>query len=73
MQHSEVSDASIAFSPRYSQWHKYNSGSLSYFWNRFFSRTWGQRAAIATTIGRTIGVLYLAYVLFQGNNRLKLR
>jgi len=30
-------------------------------------------AAIATTIGRTVGVMYLAYVLFNGSNRLQIK
>ena len=30
-------------------------------------------AAIATTIGRTVGVIYLAYVLFNGSNRLQIK
>ncbi len=30
-------------------------------------------AAIATTTGRTIGVIYLGYVLFNGNNRLQIK
>ena len=39
----------------------------------FFPELGVKGAAIATTFGRTIGVFYLVYVLFQGNNRLQLK